>query len=268
MKLKSKNLEKIFALKIAEKKFKNWYIFPLIYLKIYFHSFANLITKNNIIIKIRTDSTDFFTFVNIWLLDEYFKNKINIQKNDIIIDIGGHIGLFALYASQYCKNGKIYSFEPVIENYNLFLENIKNNNLTNVKAFNTAVSKNEGEVNLFLNDDQAAHSIFTKSNTVKKVNSTTLQKIFEKNKIENCNLLKIDCEGAEYEILENLPIEYYKKIQKIVIECHFVETKKDVFEKLRVFLNKQNFKIDEKKLDNELIILLGEKIDGGQNSRK
>ncbi len=258
--MKSNNLEKIHALKIAKNKFKNWYIFPLIYLKLYFRSIVKIITKENIIIKLRTKSTDFLTFVNIWIFDEYLKNKIDIQNKDIIIDIGGHVGLFALYASQFCKKGQIYSFEPVIENYNLFLKNVENNNLTNIKVFNTAVSKSDGKINLFLNSDQAAHSIFTKSDLFKEVNSITLQKIFEENNIKNCDLLKIDCEGAEYEILENLPIKYFTKIQKIIIECHFVKTKKDLFNKLKISLKQQNFELVEKELDNELVILFGKNV--------
>jgi len=253
-------MEKIHALKIAKKKFKNWYIFPLIYLKLYFRSIAKIITKKNLIIKLRTKSTDFLTFVNIWIFDEYLKNKIDIKNNDVIIDIGGHIGLFALYASQFCKKGQIYSYEPVIENYNLFIKNVKNNNLTNIKVFNTAVSKSNDKIDLFLNDDQAAHSIFTKSKNINEVNSITLQNIFEKNKIKNCDLLKIDCEGAEYEILENLPIKYLEKIQKIIIECHFVKTKQDFFNDLKTNLKQQNFELVEKELDNELVILFGEKI--------
>lgn len=257
MKLKSNNLEKINALKIAKKKFKNWYIFPLIYLKLYFRSIVKIITKENVIIKLRTKSTDFFTFVNIWIFNEYLKNKIDIKNNDIIIDIGGHIGLFALYASQFCKKGQIYSFEPVIENYNLFLKNVESNNLTNIKVFNTAVSKSDGKINLFLNEDQAAHSIFTKSESINEVNSITLQSIFEDNKIKNCNLLKIDCEGAEYEILENLPTEYFIKIQKIIIECHFVKTRKELFNNLKISLKQHNFELVEKELENELVILFG-----------
>ena len=169
--MKSNNLEKIQALKIAKNKFKNWYIFPLIYLKLYFRSIAKITSKENIIIKLRTKSTDFLTFVNIWIFDEYLKNKIDIQNKDIIIDIGGHVGLFALYASQFCKNGQIYSFEPVIENYNLLLKNVEDNNLTNIKVFNTAVSKNNGKINLFLNSDQAAHSIFNKTKRRRKCSS-------------------------------------------------------------------------------------------------
>ena len=263
--MKSNNLEKIQALKIAKNKFKNWYIFPLIYLKLYFRSIAKITSKENIIIKLRTKSTDFLTFVNIWIFDEYLKNKIDIQNKDIIIDIGGHVGLFALYASQFCKNGQIYSFEPVIENYNLLLKNVEDNNLTNIKVFNTAVSKNNGKINLFLNSDQAAHSIFNKTTLSKEVNSITLQNIFEVNNIKNCDLLKIDCEGAEYEILGNLPTKYFTKIQKMVIECHFVKTKKDLFNNLKISLKQQNFELVEKELENELVIIFGKNVGEDQD---
>ena len=47
--------------------------------------------------------------------------ELLIDENDVVVDVGAHIGLFALYASQFCNNGKIYSFEPVKENYDLLI---------------------------------------------------------------------------------------------------------------------------------------------------
>ena len=49
------------------------------------------------------------------------------------------------------------------------------------------------------------------------VESISLKKIFDENKINKCNFLKLDCEGAEFKILESLPNEYFNKINKIVL---------------------------------------------------
>ena len=45
---------------------------------------------------------------NVWLIQEYLDDEFNIENNDVVLDIGGHIGLFALFASQFCKKGKIF----------------------------------------------------------------------------------------------------------------------------------------------------------------
>ena len=61
---------------------------------------------------------------NVWLIQDYSSKDFSIKNDDIVIDVGAHIGLFALFASQYCKSGKIYCFEPVKENYDLLLETL------------------------------------------------------------------------------------------------------------------------------------------------
>ena len=51
-------------------------------------------------------------------------------------------------------------------------------------------------------------------------------------KIEQCDFLKIDCEGAEYDIIDSLPIEYFTKINKMMIEYHFADSKYELSKKL------------------------------------
>ena len=48
-----------------------------------------------------------------------------------------------------------------------------------------------------------------------EVSCTTIQKIFDDNRLEVCDFLKMDCEGAEYEIFYNCPPEYLKRIRHL-----------------------------------------------------
>ena len=52
------------------------------------------------------------------------------------------------------------------------------------------------------------------------MDSVALKDIFDEHDIERCHFLKLDCEGAEYELLYNLPGEYYSRIERIVMEYH------------------------------------------------
>ena len=81
--------------------------------------------RSGIKIMLRVNSTDLMAFTHVWLLKEYERPGFEIKNNDIIIDIGGHIGLFALYSSQFCKSGKIYCFEPIKENFDMLKSNIE-----------------------------------------------------------------------------------------------------------------------------------------------
>ena len=74
------------------------------------------------------------------ILDEVIKNA-----SDAIIDVGAHIGLFSLYASVLNPDVPIFAFEPDIDNFLLLKENLKLNNVKNVKAKNLAVSASGGE---------------------------------------------------------------------------------------------------------------------------
>ena len=122
-----------------------------------------------------------------------------------------------------------------------------------------AVSKNSDKLNLFLNDDQSAHSIFPKSSESISVESTSLQKIFEENKISSCKLLKLDCEGAEYEIIDSLPSEYLNKIQNIVMEYHSADTKPELVKNLIQKIKNAGFKIKTRPHHDDMGFLIARK---------
>ena len=243
----------------SRKIFKNWYIYPKVYYKLINDTFVIFRTKTDLRIKIRVRSTDLMALTNVWMINEYDIEDFEINVNDTVIDIGAHIGLFSLLVSQLCKTGKILSFEPVRENFDLLVSNLKLNHIENVLPFNMAVSKNLDKLNLFLNDDQSAHSIFPKSSKSISVESTSLQKIFEENKIHSCKLLKLDCEGAEYEIIDSLPSEYLNKIQNIVMEYHSADTKPELVKNLILKIKNAGFKIKTRPHHDDMGFLIARK---------
>ena len=243
----------------SRKIFKNWYIYPKVYYKLINDKFVIFKTKTGLRIKIRVRSTDLMALTNVWMINEYDVEDFEINTNDTVIDIGAHIGLFSLLVSQLCKTGKILSFEPVSENFDLLVSNLKLNRIENILPFNMAVSKNSGRLDLFLNNDQSAHSIFSKSSESINVESTSLQKIFEEHKISSCKILKLDCEGAEYEIIDSLPSEYLDKIQNIVIEYHLADTKPELVKSLILKIKNAGFKIKTRPHHNDMGFLIARK---------
>lgn len=230
----------------AIKTIKNWNLYLLLYFGLLRNDLI-FVFRNNSKIKIRSGSTDFYVLTNVWLLEEYDNKKIQIRKDDTIIDIGAHVGLFTIYVSQFCTNGRIYCYEPIKENYDLLGYNIELNNIKNATIFQKAVTDKTSIVRMFLNQDDAAHNIFTESSKYVDVESVSLKDIFDSNKIEKCDLLKLDCEGSEYIILNSLPDFYFEYIKNIVMEYHMADKKPDLLENLIKKLTLLNYKIDVKK---------------------
>src|SRR3989344_3542063 len=77
-----------------------------------------------------------------------------------------------------------------------------------------------------------------------QINCLSLKDIFDANSISVCHLLKMDCEGAEYEILYNAPDECFKKIKEIRLEYHNHESSQNNNgECLKNFLEKKGFTV-------------------------
>ena len=231
---------------------KNWYLYPLVYFNFTKKSHVIFETKSGIKLKIRTRTTDLMALTNIWLIQEYLDDELNIENNDVVLDIGGHIGLFALFASQFCKKGKIFCFEPIKENYNILLENIELNAVKNIIPFNLAVYDDSKRVKMYLNEDDAGHSIILPSSKSIQTDSISLKKIFDDNKINLCGFAKIDCEGSEYSIIDALPSEYLKRINKMAIEYHFADSKPELARDLISKIENAGFHVKKKSHYNDM----------------
>jgi len=192
---------------------------------------------------------------NIWVLDDYSNSKITINHEDVIVDVGAHIGLFALYVTQFCKHGRIFCFEPDPENFKLLERNLNLNQIPNVLIFNMAVSRTSSKINLYKNDDESGHSIVLPSSNSIEVESITLDDFLHKFQITHCSLLKLDCEGAEYEIIESLSKVNFQIFQNIILEYHLLDSKPDLITNLIKNLENNSFSIVKNNAEYSMGIL-------------
>ena len=238
---------------------KNWYLYPLVYFKLTKKDYVIFETRSGLKIKIRVNSTDLMAFTHVWMIQEYSDDNFSINSDDVIIDVGAHIGLFALFASQFCKNGKIFCYEPIKENYKILIENIEMNQIQNIFPNNLAVTEETSRVKIFLNDDQSGHSMFIQNKNFVEVDSKSLSDIFIDNGIKECDFLKLDCEGAEYEIIESLPSDLFTKINKTAIEYHMVDTKPELLEQLINKFKQFSFSVHTRSLFADIGFLFAKK---------
>ena len=160
-----------------------------------------------------------------YILNEIFYQKVYnndfvcVAENDIVFDIGFNYGLFTLDALTY-KPKKVVGFEPNPKLVKLFnqLE------IDSVELHKAAVSDKTGTTIFYENDFSGKSSIHSDVNSDTSINSYKVN-IYSFNSMAEqydvINYLKVDCEGAEYEIFESIPNEFLtNRIRKIALEFH------------------------------------------------
>jgi len=190
--------------------------------------------------------TDVYVILESVVEKKYFQNSLDFSEDATVIDIGGHIGAFTIYAARKAKRGRVYAFEPFLKNYAILERNVLLHNASNASLFNLAVAGSNQERILYIDDlNDGGHGLVKKTKKAIAVKCLTLTDILIENKISKCNFLKIDCEGAEYEILLNTPVEILKKIDQIVLEYHSPEylglADKEIVNKLLAHLKAANY---------------------------
>jgi len=192
--------------------------------------------------------------MDVWSIKETFldhfyeKYGFTIQPNWKIIDIGAGLGDYTLYTAMAQPNSKVFSFEPYPESFVLMQENLRLNAITNVQVFNEAIGAASGELILDLTGGEPLQfqSHLKKSVNVKKslsISSLSLVDALTRLGLESCDLLKLDCEGAEYEILFGTPQPVLEHIRRIVMEYHDNLIQYNHTD-LTVFLIEQGFQVE------------------------
>ena len=140
--------------------------------------------------------------------DEYRLGAIDFQPGDIVIDIGGHIGIFSCYLAKKYPFLKILAFEPIPVSYRMFRRNLELNEIQNIRLYNLAVTSDRRELDMVVHLQGNTGGATANLRDLEldgharfRCASLTLDYIFQSFLIDSCKLLKIDCEGSEHEIL-------------------------------------------------------------------
>ena len=140
---------------------------------------------------------------------------ITEEINDTtVIDIGGNIGMFSLLALHY-EAARIIAVEPQLKNYQQLKQNV--GQYPEIETLNLAVYSQDNEI-LNINNQGSCSNIYQGGDPVSTI---TLQTLLDQHHVVGDDLvLKIDCEGAEYDILPQCSNQLLKRFKIIMMEIH------------------------------------------------
>lgn len=164
------------------------------------HKFFNLYKINDY--DINVIATNGF-LINFLFNKQYEFNrnrKICVEDQDVVIDCGACYGdTTVAFAKTVGRNGKVFAFEFVEKNLEIFYKNLElNKDIKNITLVKNALDKVSNNIISF-QDNFASTSLRNKGNN--QVETITIDDVAEKYNLEKVDFIKMDIEGYELNAL-------------------------------------------------------------------
>jgi FkbM family methyltransferase len=147
----------------------------------------------------------------------------------VIVDIGANVGASAFWFLKVAPDAKIVCFEPAAENFGCLQANMKP--FPNVQTFHCGLFSEDRDVDLHLGNNQCMqHSVSANHETGERLERITLKRAsaeFDRLGLDHISLLKIDTEGCEVPILEDLGARL-ERVDQVHVEWHSEEDRRRI----------------------------------------
>lgn len=186
--------------------------------------------------KLKTESMDIIEFTGICINDCYRLQylKKNLDSVNTIADVGANQGMFVIAARQNFPQAEIHCYEP-----NPFLIDTLSFNAKQLQAtpYFEAIMQHDCKVNLHFTASDLATTASESGNG--NVTGSSLATVIKR--IGDIDILKLDCEGAEWGLLEDT--NSWKHVKSLTMEYHLWGKKGAKVESLFQLLSAINFKL-------------------------
>jgi FkbM family methyltransferase len=179
----------------------------------------------------------FYTLIEVFYERLYDKDYVKVEKDDVVLDIGANLGMFAVYAQNFHPS-RVVAVEPGPEEYPKLLENLKS--FANATAYKYAVTNKTGTVQFSSTVEGVSNHIANTFDYAQHgnhvyqtvdVDAIDINDLIKEAKLDRIDYLKIDCEGAELDIFVSIDKEYLRNsVRKIAVEYHTLEIKANLLD--------------------------------------
>jgi FkbM family methyltransferase len=180
-----------------------------------------------------------------------------VERGEVIVDIGAHIGLTAIFFADHAPGSRLLAFEPAPRTFACLRANVARY-VPDGAAFNVAIGSAHGAVDFtsfsllstmstlypddaddrrnldaVLDYNQAPEEVrlelqrLRSARTTVTVSMTTLSRVCEEEGVRAIGLLKIDVERAELEVLRGIDAEVWPGIRTLFLEVHDIDGRLD-----------------------------------------
>lgn len=165
-----------------------------------------------------------------------------VNHGAVVYDVGANVGIYSLVASSRVGvSGRVYAFEPLDRNLRYLRRHIMLNNLQNCTVVEKAVCNEEGTRRFSVAAWEPSMSRLSPDGEI-LVPSTTLDNcVYGEERLRPPDIIKIDVEGAEFEVLEGATRALTEFHPTVFLEIHGTQLHADC----RDFLLAKGYSIEE-----------------------
>jgi len=161
---------------------------------------------------------NYMPFIDLFYNDEY-DGKIVITEDDVVYDLGANVGVFTMWS---LRAKQIYSFEPT--NYLIpHLYKTFHAHHPRVIIYDKAITGKHEIKQFNMGRHSVGNSLYTDwgNPDAVDVQCINIEQFIRENNLQQPTLMKVDIEGSEYEMFDNITDEFIKSVNTWIVEFHY-----------------------------------------------
>lgn len=140
---------------------------------------------------------------------------VTLSSDSVVVDVGANIGDFAVMAARKCPGGRVVAVEPLRSAGQMIEAQARLNHLKNLTWVHAVLSDQNGTSAA----NRPGSEYDTAEGAAEQVESRTLPQLMADLQLDRIDLLKLDCEGAEWDILPSAE-GVLPRVGQIAMEFH------------------------------------------------